>query len=436
MAHNSDYSNIYATPNDGLLWAEVARALGRSVEDEGQLAGDVRWDATTQTWVRVHLINKWAKYKAQRVPDRHEQLTDAIRASYDYGFDTTEDGGTCRHGGADAVAYLMNRIISNGGASWDYLPPRGENYPFQGHNEWFRVLDFNKGDGATGYHKNARAPFKVASRGTTITAPVAGYLDSVIKETTDVEIDITQMAVFVDAGAMNLACIVRNAGHDRLFILDDPDPFASEDEVIIPINLLDGTNYCQFVYTDFDPSEVDANGNISAEAGDDYQFIALPDCFQVFVVSALANAILVSEGWGHNGNVYFFRVQLTQDGYVDNIKPQGIYTNGTGDDRTMQLHVSFRGTEGTIQKDTPTFTAYVDPEDNTIEVPALTASEIETITGQGELDPSDLGDIEVKMWWTWTAGTSSPVRYYNFTTGQIVATDPGYKALTKYYIDD
>ena len=428
MAHNSDYSNIYATANDGLSIWEVARALGRSVQDLGQLCGDMAYN--NGAWVRVNVINKWAKCKPQRVTDRLAPLTDSVRAANDFGFDTTEDSGTTRHGGADAVAYLMNRIISNGGASWPYLPPRGMNNPLQGYHEWFRLLDFD------GYHKNARAPFKVASHGTTITAPVTGYLDSVIKETTDVEIDITQMAVFADAGAMNLACIVRNAGHDRLFILDDPDPWASSDEVEIPINLLDGTNYCQFVYTDFDPSEVDANGNISAEAGDDYQFIALPDCFQVFVVSALANAILVSEGWGHNGNVYFFRVQLTQDGYVDTIKPQGIYTNGTGDDRTMQLHVSFRGTEGTIQKDTATFVAYVDPEDNTIEVPALTASEIETITGQGELDPSDLGNIEVKMWWTWTAGASSPVRYYNFTTGQIVATDPGYKALTKYYIDD
>lgn len=428
MAHNNDYSDIYAAPGDGLSIWEVARALGRSVQDLGQLCGDVAYN--NGAWVRVNVVNKWAKCKPQRVSDRLAPLTDAVRAANDFGFDTTEDSGTTRRGGADAVAYLMNRIISNGGASWPYLPPRGMNNPLQGHHEWFRLLDFD------GYNKNARAPFKVASHGTTITAPVTGYLDSVIKETTDVEIDITQMAVFADAGDMNLACIVRNAGHDRLFILDDPDPWASSDEVEIPINLLDGTNYCQFVYTDFDPSEVDANGNISAEAGDDYQFIALPDCFQVFVVSAIADAILVSEGWGYNGNVYFFRVGLTQDGYVDNIKAQGIYTNVTGDDRTMQLHVSFRGPEGTVQKDTATFVAYVDPEDNTIEVPALTASEIETITGQGELDPSDLGDIEVKMWWTWTAGTSSPVRYYNFTTGQIVATDPGYKALTKYYIDD
>ena len=428
MAHNTDFSRISAAANDGLSVWEVARALGRNVLDVGQLCGDIAYE--NGAWVRVNVINKWAKCKPQRVTDRLAPLTDAVRAANDYGFDTTEDSGMARSGGADAVTYLMNKIISNGGASWNYLVPRGMNNPSQGHHEWFRLLDFD------GYYKDARAPFRVPSHGTTLTAPVTGYLDSVIKETSDVEIDVTQMAVFADAGDMNLACIVRNAGHDRLFILDDPDPFASEDEVTIPINLNYGTNYCQFVYTDFDPTEVDANGNISSEAGDDYKFIALPDCYQVFVVSAIADAILVSEGWGYNGNVYFFRVGLTQDGYVDNIKAQGIYTNGTGDDRTMQLHVSFRGPEGTVQKDTASFIAYVDPEDNTIEVPALTASEIEDITAQGEFDPSDLGDIEVKMWWSWTAGYSSPVRYYNFTNGQIVATDPGWAALTKYYIDN
>ena len=344
-----------------------------------------------------------------------------------------------RHGGADAIAYLMNVIISNNGSTWTYLPPRGPGFPSSGHSEWYRILDFNKGDGTTGYHKNARPPYSVASHGTTMTTPVTGYQDSVIKETTGVEIDVTQMGVFnqpdAETGQMNLACIVRHSGTDRLFILDDPDPFASEDEVFIPIDLREGTNYCQFVYTDFDPSEVDAHGNIDAQAGDDYQFIALPDCFQVFVVSSVANAVLVSEGWGNNGNVYFFKVTLTQDGYVDSIIPRAIYTNGTGDDCQMQLHVSFRGTEGTKQKDTTTFTAYVDPEDNTIDVPALSASEIEDITALAEFDPSDLGDLEVKMWWNWTQGYSSGTRYYNFATGQIVSTDPGYASLTKYYIE-
>ena len=328
MAHTTNYAIIFAAPESGLEVLEVARSLGRTTLDVGTLCGDsdvVRNGVVVDAGGK---INKWAKHKPVRLPDKTDSLSDADLAGVDYGFDTGAGAGISERGGAAALASLMSAIISNGGASWNYLPPRGMNHPVQGRHEWFRLLDFD------GYNRNAKPPFRVASHGTVIDEPVNGYLDSVIRATADVEIDITRMKAFVapdaESGQMNLACVVRNAGADRIFILDNPDPFSDSDEVFIPINLRDGANYCQFIYTDIDPAEVDASGVIDVEAGEDYNFIALPDCYQVFTVSAIMGAVLMNAGWAIGGNEYFFKVQLQPDGYVGAITPKVAYTNATG----------------------------------------------------------------------------------------------------------
>ena len=41
----------------------------------------------------------------------------------------------------------------------------------------------------------------------------------------------------------------------------------------------------------------------------------------------------------------------------------------------------------------------------------------------------DLEDVEMKLWWTW--GTKR--RYFNFATNQIVASDPGYVTLERFF---
>jgi len=74
MAHNSDYSQIWAQADNGLNSWEVARALQRSKQDWGQMTGDLIYIAGQ--WVRANAINKWAKFKPICF-DKNGQLTDA-----------------------------------------------------------------------------------------------------------------------------------------------------------------------------------------------------------------------------------------------------------------------------------------------------------------------------------------------------------------------
>lgn len=427
MAHNAAYTKVYVdTANDiGLGIHEIAKCLGRNTLDLGTLCEDADVIEDGEIIDAGGKVNKWALKKPLRFPSKRFVLTDADRASVDFGFDTGTGKGLAERGGASALATLMNAIVASGGASWIYLPPRGENYPIQGQNEWYRQEDFD------GYNYLAKAPFRVASPGITIDEPVSGYRDSVIRVTDDVEIDITQMKAFVmpdsESGQMNLACVVRNAGIDRIFILNDSDPFADSAEVSIPIDLRDGVNYCQFIYTDLDPSEVEAGGIISAEAGDDYNFIALPDCFQTFTVSAITRAILMNAGWAVGAAEYFFKVQLLPDGYVSTITPRVVYVNTSGEDVYVQVHASFRyREEETLQSDSANVIAYEDPEDNHIEMSSVNVG---NFVGGSDFLIEDLEDVEVKLWWTW--GTKR--RYFNFATNQIVASDPGYMTLERFF---
>lgn len=431
MAHNAAYTKVYVdTANSiGLGVHEVTKCLGRNTLDVGTLCGDTGVVKDGEVVDAGGKINKWAKHKPVRFPGKMSPLSDADLASVDYGFDTSTGAGISERGGAAALASLISTIIANNGATWNYLPPRGMNHPFQGYHEWFRLLDFD------GYNHAAKAPFRVPSTGITIPGgPVTGYRDSVVKETTDVEIDITLMRTFLmpdtESGDMNLACVVRNAGITRLFILENSDPFANSNEVSIPINLLDGVNYCQFIYTDFDPSEVDANGNISAEAGEGYNFVALPNCFQVFTVSAIVSSLLMNAGWAQNGAEYFFRIVVDSHGYVNTITPRVVYYNNTGDDVYCQVHAAFRYNEDVVlQSDSASILASTDPEDNHIEMSSVNVGDF---VGGSDFETADLDNVEIKLWWTWGSQGGNR-RYFNFNTNQIVATDPGYAPLERYY---
>ena len=77
MAHNSDYSQIWAEHNDGLNSWEAAAALRRSTQDWGHLIGDIRYDDQEQEWVRANAINKWARFKPINYDYKTDPLSDA-----------------------------------------------------------------------------------------------------------------------------------------------------------------------------------------------------------------------------------------------------------------------------------------------------------------------------------------------------------------------
>lgn len=148
MAHNTDFSRIYVTANDGLSIWEVARALGRNVLDLGQLAGDVRY--SNNAWVRANAINMAAKFKPVRKANMWRGQGSWWLA----------DDGKCGLGITvyddleDFVLAMINACKSGGVINydakplpWGYNPPRGTDAP--GDVEPFRLLDFNR------YNKNA-----------------------------------------------------------------------------------------------------------------------------------------------------------------------------------------------------------------------------------------------------------------------------------------
>lgn len=149
MAHNSDYSRIYALPDNGLTWTEVARALGRSVEDEGQLAGDMRWDQDSQSWVRVGATNKAAKFKAVRKENTWGGKGDWWIADGKCGLGIQVYDDLADFVDAIITACKSGTAIDFNAAPlpWIYNPPRGDDAP--GDIEPFRVLDFDH------YNRNA-----------------------------------------------------------------------------------------------------------------------------------------------------------------------------------------------------------------------------------------------------------------------------------------
>lgn len=117
MAHNSDYSHIYAQADNGLSVEEVCRAIGDRVD----ICNSPR-------------INKWAKKKPQEVANFYGVLTDILRRNNKWGFNLDS-----------CIDDSPNGIFVKAAANnyvWPYI-----------RRTVSRLLDFD------GYHKNAVAPY-------------------------------------------------------------------------------------------------------------------------------------------------------------------------------------------------------------------------------------------------------------------------------------
>lgn len=140
MAHNSDYTRIYATSSAGLSIEEVGQALGTLSRDLGVLCSDKKLQGGS--WVDADRTNEWSAVK----PVRHNTpgvLSAAQRAEAAQGFDLD---GIYIETGYKAEIYGM--AVTNAG-KWPYLPPRGvagSSLNPGNVNEYFRLLDFD------GYH--------------------------------------------------------------------------------------------------------------------------------------------------------------------------------------------------------------------------------------------------------------------------------------------
>ncbi|MBR6457922.1 MAG: hypothetical protein IKS71_04925, partial [Bacteroidales bacterium] len=135
MAHESDYSRIWAQSDNGLKIEEIRKALGATTRDEAALCTHAN-------------IKKWQKYKPVRSsqrggPTQEEAL--AIMKAANYGF-----GGSDMFLSVDPTS-IFNMAVANG-CDWPYLKPRGEGGGTNGADEWYRQLDFN------GYKKDAILP--------------------------------------------------------------------------------------------------------------------------------------------------------------------------------------------------------------------------------------------------------------------------------------
>lgn len=152
------YIDTSVTPNIGVSWYDVQRALGTSETDEGTLC------------TRPN-INKWARYK----PERAAGPAPLAHGSY-YGQTRTRK---TNHFGLEVpfcTLDIMNgkvyNILKRTETGWDYLKPRGDMTHVEegGVKEFYRVTDFvrlptdttdpfNDTNYAKGYNHNAELPF-------------------------------------------------------------------------------------------------------------------------------------------------------------------------------------------------------------------------------------------------------------------------------------
>ena len=152
------YIDTSVTPNIGVSWYDVQRALGASETDEGTLC------------TRPN-INKWARYK----PERAAGPTPLAHGSY-YGQTRTRK---TNHFGLEVpfcTLDIMNgkvyNILERTETGWEYLKPRGDMTHVEGGGvkEFYRVTDFvrlptdttdpfNDTNYAKGYNHNAELPF-------------------------------------------------------------------------------------------------------------------------------------------------------------------------------------------------------------------------------------------------------------------------------------
>ena len=109
---------------------DIQRALGSGSSDLGTL-------------ITTGAINKWARYKPERVANIIPGITFSTRKSNNFGLDVP----FCNtDAGSGWVADVMNKmvwaIMERDYVGWNYLRPRGDRTPQGGAKEYFRMVDF------------------------------------------------------------------------------------------------------------------------------------------------------------------------------------------------------------------------------------------------------------------------------------------------------
>ena len=109
---------------------DIQRALGSGSSDLGTL-------------ITTGAINKWARYKPERVANIIPGITFSTRKSNNFGLEVP----FCNtDAGSGWVADVMNKmvwaIMERDYVGWNYLRPRGDRTPQGGAKEYFRMVDF------------------------------------------------------------------------------------------------------------------------------------------------------------------------------------------------------------------------------------------------------------------------------------------------------
>lgn len=150
------YIDTSVTPNIGVSWYDVQRALGTSETDEGTLC------------TRPN-INKWARYKPERAagpaPLTHGSIYGQTRTRK-----TNHFGLEVPFCTLDVMNGKVYNILERTETGWDYLKPQGDRTAQGGVKEFYRVTDFVRlptdttdpfynTNYAKGYNHNAELPF-------------------------------------------------------------------------------------------------------------------------------------------------------------------------------------------------------------------------------------------------------------------------------------
>lgn len=253
MAHNTDFSHIYATANDGLSIWEVARALGRSVQDLGQLCGDIDSQGAS-----VGVINRYSRRKPVRSP-KLAALTDADLKAANFGLGVSS---VFANSPLDALAASQNY-----GGTWPYQPPRGGIGV-----EPFRLLDFDH------YHHQAIAPFVVSAAGYASAngnvKRITVYIDD--NEFEGSEIKLAELEGLTSSsevgraiGDWRVGAIVRR-GNEAPFVayssktlsesFIDVDGEGGSEALVFDVLYAGTYNYTAFI-TDYDPDDTDPDAS-------------------------------------------------------------------------------------------------------------------------------------------------------------------------------
>lgn len=400
--------------NDGLAVHQIARCLGRSTLDIGQLCGDVN-----AAGVRVYITNKWTLRKPQNI-ERLDPISDELRALYDYGFDTSVIASKSVNFGD------IMHAARQAGFDWPYVPP----------TSCFRVLDFN------GYNHNAQPPYKVNSIGG---AFIPTEVSCIRVEGAEIKVEDMHAILALDTeyspANFRLGVITQRTGtgQTRMFVSGHTlQDMAEEESAVVdntewgvPVELgaEEGTVQCLFVLTTLQADS--DNGEVrDAEAfADSAVTVWLPRCLQTYEISAVTASILLRPA-----DYPFITFRTTADSdegtrQLLSAVPRIHITNGTAGDRQVSISLVLRFEDRTEEShDDVTF-------EQTYNILSEQSSDF-------ELGEKDLPDwvrqregfnrefISVKLSWNWNnSAYDTQYRYFDFRKGYPVLDDPDFVSL-------